>query len=339
MAKAFGLDIGRSFVKLIEVEISGNKKTITAAQSIQTPAGGIQSDSSVDLKKLSEAIKVCVDAAKVSGKSANISLTEAQVVTRLIEMPNLTDKELAAAINWEAEQYVPLPLKDVNLQYKVVSKADVNIPGSKMEILLVAAPKRVIEKYVNVVRDAGLGVNAVETESAALARALTTSVDMANIIVSLGALSTEIIITKGSDVLLTHSVATGGVNLTRAVMAEFNLPQAQAEEYKQAYGILEDKLSGKVAAVIKPVLEIIISEISKSSEFVKTKFVGTTISRIIICGGGSFLPGLSRFLTERTNLEVSLGDAWADFSKEGQIVNLSGLGGVYAVATGLALRR
>lgn len=339
MAKSFGLDIGRSFIKIIEVDVSGKKKTITAAQSIQTPAGGIQSDSPIDLKKLSDAIKSCLDAAKINGKSANISLTEAQVVTRLIEMPNLTDKELAAAINWEAEQYIPLPLKDVNLQYKVVSKADSNIAGSKMEVLLVAAPKRVIEKYVKVVREAGLGVNAIETESAALARVLTTSGESANVIVSLGAFSTEIIITKGGNVLLTRSIATGGVNLTRAVMAEFNLPQAQAEEYKQTYGILEDKLSGKVAAVLKPVLEIIISEISKSGDFIRTKFVGTTISRIIICGGGSFLPGLAQFFTERSSLEVSQGDAWADFSKEGLITSLSGLGGVYAVATGLALRR
>lgn len=339
MSKAFGLDIGRSFIKLIEVEISGKKKIVTAAQSIQTPAGGIQSDSPVDLKKLSDAIRSCVDAAKINGRSANISLTEAQVVTRLIEMPNLTDKELAAAINWEAEQYIPLPLKDVNLQYKVVSKADANVAGSKMEVLLVAAPKRVIDKYVKVVRDAGLGVNAIETESAALARALTVPGESANIIVSLGAFSTEIIITKGNNVLLTRSIATGGVNLTRAVMAEFNLPQTQAEEYKQAYGIQEDKLSGKVAAVLKPVLEIIISEIAKSGDFVRTKFVGITISRIIICGGGSFLPGLSQFLTERTNIEVSLGDAWQDFSKEGLITSLPGLGGVYAVATGLALRR
>ena len=338
MAKALGLDIGRSFIKLIEADVSGNKKILTAAQSIQTPVGGIQSDSPIDLKKLSECIKMCADAAKVSMHSCNVSLTESQVVTRLISMPSLTDKELAAAINWEAEQYIPLPLKDVNLQYKVVSKADSKVPGSKMEILLVAAPKRVIEKYVKTVQGAGMSVNAVETESAALARALTRVEDAASVIVSMGALSTEIIITKDGSVLLTRSIATGGVNLTKAVMAEFNLPQAQAEEYKQAYGILEDKLSGKVAAVIKPVLEIIISELSKSMDFVKTQFHGAAISRIILCGGGSFLPGLSQFLTERTSLEVSLGDAWTDFSKEGLITKLSGLGGVYAVATGLALR-
>ncbi|KKR54696.1 MAG: Type IV pilus assembly protein PilM [Candidatus Curtissbacteria bacterium GW2011_GWA1_40_24] len=123
-AQVFGLDIGRSFVKVAKVKVSGKKKILEAASSIQSPAGGIISESPVDLKKLADSIKKCVDEAKIGTGKCAVSLLESQVVTRLIELPPLTDKELSAAINWEAEQYIPLPIKDVNLQYKVVTRPD-----------------------------------------------------------------------------------------------------------------------------------------------------------------------------------------------------------------------
>ena len=334
-AKAFGLDIGRSFIKVVEVDYNGKNKKLIAAWSVLTPSGGVLSDLPEDLKKVSENIKVCVAQAKVSTNFCNISLIESQVVSRLIQMPNLTDKELSAAINWEAEQYIPLPIKDVNLQYKVISRPQ-GAEG-KMDILLVAAPKRILEKYLNVVRNAGLNINGVETESSAMTRSLTGLSDPATIIVSMGAASTELIIARMGNVLFTRSIASGGINLTKAIMAEFNLPQTQAEQYKQTYGIDPDKLGGKLAVVLKPILDILIGEILKAVEYVRTHFSSSQVARIVICGGGAFLPALGEFLTERTSLEVSLGDAWADFVKEGLILKLPSQGSIYAVATGLAL--
>lgn len=335
-SQVFGLDIGRSFVKIVQVKENGNKKELVAVGNKQTPSGGILSESAVDLKSLSEAIKACGEAAKVTTDKCIISLIESQVVIRLIQLPNLTDKELSAAINYEAEQYIPLPMKDVNLEYKIVSRPQE--ASGKMDVLLVAAPKRVVNKYLTVVRDAGFSVQSLETESTALTRALTRVEDPATIIVSLGAASTELVIARGQNVLFTRSIATGGVNLTRAIMSEFNLPLNQAEQYKQTYGIHDDKLSGKLAAVLKPILDILISEILKAVEFAHSHVRDSTVSRIIICGGGAYLPGLGEFLTERTSLEVSFGDPWIDFIKEDLILKLPGQGTVYSVATGLALR-
>lgn len=334
--RLFGLDIGRSFVKVVELNVFGNTKSLKAAASVLTPDGGMQSESPVDLSKVSDAIASCVAKAKIETESCAVSLVESQVVCRLIQLPNLTDKELAAAISWEAEQYIPLPLKDVNLQFKVVQKSEGTT--GKMDVLLTAAPKRVIEKYVNVVKNAHLRPVALETESAALARALVKPSEPTTIIVSLGALSTELIVVSLGNVIFTRSISTGGATLTKAVMAEFNLPQNQAEEYKQTYGILEDKLSGKVAAVLKPILDVIVTEVTKAVEFVHTRIAQAQVARVIITGGGSYMPGLSEFLVERTNLEVVLGDPWTDFSKEGKITEFAGQGSFYAVATGLALR-
>ncbi len=336
-AQVFGLDIGRSFIKVVQIKVSGSKKTLIAVGSKPTPSGGILSESPAVLKSLSQTIRACGEEAKVNTKRCVISLIESQVVTRLIQLPTLTDKELAAAIKWEAEQYIPLPIKEVTLQFKVVSRSAET--DRKMDVLLVAAPKRVISKYLGVVRDAGFVVEALETESTALTRALVKTEDPATIIVSLGALSTELVVVKNGSVIFTRSIATGGINLTKAIMSEFNLPQSQAEEYKHIYGILEDKLSGKLAASLKPILDILVSEILKAGEFSHGRIPDSPIARIVICGGGAYLPGLSEFLAGRTNFEVSLGDPWADFAKEGLILKLPGQGPVYSVATGLAQRR
>lgn len=333
-AHAIGLDIGRSFIKIVELNSSKDGKSLKALGVSQTPPGGMETESVADLAQISQEVKNCYKKAKVGTSNCVVSLSESQIITRLIELPVLTDKELSAAINWEAEQYIPLPIKDVSLQYKVVSKTNA---AGKMEVVLTAAPTRVIQKYINVVKSAGLKVVGIEPESTALTRALIKAADPATVIVSLGAVSTEMIIASGGSSLFSRSIATGGSTLTRAIMAEFNLPQAQAEQYKQAYGILEDKLGGKVAAVLKPILDILTAEILKAVEFAHGHISVSQIARVVISGGGAYLPGLPEFLVNRTSLEVSIGDPWADFKKEGLISSHLGQGSLYSVSTGLAL--
>lgn len=332
-----GLDIGRSFIKVVQVKKSGSKLSLESCATVVTPSGGIQSDSPFELKRVSEAIRNCVKAAKSQDDSCAVSLVESQVVTRLIDMPNLTDKELSSAINWEADQYIPLPIRDVNLQYQIISRPDANT-SDKMQVLLIAAPKRMVEKYLRVVKDAGLNARALETESSALSRALIKVDDPPSIIISFGAVSTELILVKDGHVVFTRSLATGGVNLTRSIMAEFNMAEAQAEEYKHAYGILEDKLGGKVSNILKPILELVVGEVIKATEFSRSHLANHTIARIIMCGGGAYLPGFTEYLTQRTSLEVLLADPWSNFEKEGLIMRLPGQGSFYSVATGLALR-
>lgn len=338
-ALPFGLDIGRSFIKVIQVKNQGNKKVMISAYSAPTPAGGMVTDSPIELKKVSEIVKGTVSQARVSGRACNVSLIESQTVTRLVQMPNLTDKELSAAINYEADKYIPLPIKEVNLQYKVVTRYPAGSDaGGKMDVLLVAAPKRVVEKYLTVIHDCGLKLSAIETESSATTRALASGVEAAVIVVTFGSASTEVVAVRQGSVIFTRSIATGGDALTRAVMAEFNLQHSQAEQYKHSYGILEKQLGGKVAGVLKPVLEVIIAEIIRAVDFSKTHMLENQLARIIIGGGGAYLPGLTEFITERTSLEVSLADPWADFVQEGLILKMPGQGGFYTTATGLAVR-
>lgn len=336
-AQIFGLDIGRTYVKVVQVKVDGEKKTLMAAATVPVVVDAMKSEAPEDLKKVSVAIENCVKSAKVNTERCVVSIIESQAVTRLIEMPNLTDKELSAAISWEADQYIPLPLKDVNLHYIVVSRPQSATGTGKMQVLLVAAPKRVIKKYSDIVRGANLTLVALETESSALARSLTKKTDPATLIVSLGGSSTEIILARGGNVLFSRSLASGGQTLTKAVMSEFNLTPAQAEQYKIAYGLSEDKLSGKIAAILRPILDILVSEILKAVDFAKSHVENSSVARMIICGGGAYLLGLPQYLAEKTSIEVSVADPWQDFIKDGLVLKMPGQGSFYCVATGLSL--
>ena len=336
-AQIFGLDIGRSYIKVVQIKTAGAKKILTAASTVPVGVDPLKSEATADLKAVSATVAKCVKDAKIQGVRCAVSIIESQAVTRLVEMPSLTDKELAAAISWEADQYIPLPLKDVNLHYQIVVRPQEGVVGSKMQVLLVAAPKRVIKKYSDIVKGAGQVITTLETESSALARALTKKADPSTLIVSFGGASTEIILAKDGNVLFSRTLASGGQTLTKAIATEFNLTIAQAEQYKAAYGLSADRLSGKIAATLRPVIDILVTEILKAVEFTRTHLGQVAVGRMIICGGGSYLPELPHYLTEKTSLEVSIGDPWQDFAKEGLILKMPGQGSFYCVATGLAL--
>ncbi len=337
-ARPFGLDIGRYYIKVVSAEVSKNKRTLKASGVFSSHVGGIQTESSSDLSKISEVIKKGVKSAKVDSNKCVVSLMESQIVSRMIKMPLLSDKELTAAINFEAEQYIPLPIKDVVLQYQILNKPKKATPDAKMDVFLVAAPKRVVEKYIKVTKDAGLKVEALETESSALVRSLVTAGDPSSVIVSVGAMSTELVIVVGGNVFFTRSVSVGGAVLTKAIMDDFNLPMKQAEEYKRTYGVLQDKVSGRIASVISPSLETVAGEILRAVEFAKGRVPNAPVRRAIVTSGGAFLPGFSEFLVQRTGLEVSVGDPFRLFEKNKLVMNLAGQGSMYSVATGLALR-
>lgn len=337
-ASFFGLDIGRYYIKVVDAEYSGRNRILKSAGVFSSQSGGIQLESPADLKNLSESIRKGVKSLRINSDKCVVSLMESQIVSRMIKMPVLSDKELGAAINYEAEQYIPLPLKDVVLQYKILNRPKGASSASKMDVFLVAAPKRIVEKYLKVVKDAGFTVLALETESTALVRSLVLAQDPPTIIVSLGAVTTELVVSVFGNVFFTRSVSVGGANITKSLMDEFRLPAAQAEEYKRAYGVLKDKVSGKVALVIRPHLEIIASEITRAGEFTRSRIPDVQVRRVIITGGGAFLPGLGEFLVDATGLEVMMGDPFRYFKKDKLVNSFSGQGSIYSIATGLALR-
>src|SRR3989338_5524664 len=167
----FGLDIGTSTTKLIQLNKNGDKFDLIAHGIISSPPRALASEAIEDQDELSEVLKRLVDEARPTTKNVVTALPESQIFTRVIDMPLLSESELTSALKWEAEQYVPLPLSEVQLDWQILDTlSDEKGKDSKMEILLVAAPKILVEKYIKIFSLADLEAVSIETEQIALNR-------------------------------------------------------------------------------------------------------------------------------------------------------------------------
>lgn len=342
--KFFGLDIGSSTIKLVELSTNGKTYSLVSYGMVPTPPSGIYSESEIDQKALSQVIANLAKDSKVNTNMVVTSLPEAQVSTKVVTMPVMSDNEVASAIKWEAEQYVPWPIADVSLDWQILSRPEKTEKGTegKMEVLLVAAPTALVNKYVKILKMANLEIIGVETELVAMARSLIFSDQSAppSLIVSIGAMSTSLCIVSGGLLVFTRSIATGGIALARAVATELGIDPTQAEEYKKSYGLDKSQLSGKVMMAIKPIFDVIVNEIKRAFSFYQDLKPKESIKRLVVCGGSAKLPGLVVYLaSEAGGVEVAIADPWKNIAVSEKLSNqVREDAPLFATVVGLAMK-
>lgn len=333
---AFGLDIGSKTIKVVELAREGNAWRLVAAGVTSAPLRGLQSESEQDLLAVSAAIRKLYADAKISTPNVVLALPEAQVFTRPVKFPALTDQEVASAIQWEAEQYIPIPVAEAVIDYQIIGRRQ-DTTG-ETHVLLVAAPKTLVEKYLKVAKNAGLKPMAVETELTALSRSIAPAGKTA-LIVDFGATSTDIAICLDRQLVFSRSIPTAGEAFTRAVSQGLGVDVAQAEEYKRAYGLAAGRLEGKVKGAIDPIFRVVSDELKKAIQYWLSEQQGSAVQAVVLAGGTAGLPEVAPLLAKATGLEVTIGDPFAQVSKDPNLAKqLSGFAPLYAIAAGLAQR-
>lgn len=308
MADAVGIDVGSYAIKLAELKVSGGSSAIQQLAQVYNPVGQTLPSDAGMLNKLAETLKQLVTEHKIKGKPVYAALPESLAYTTVISMPNLSEAELASSIHWEAEQHIPVPINEINLEYEVLYKPAKNEIGEKMRVLLVGARKDVVNQYVKLFQTVGLEIIGLETVLLGVYRSLGAYYKNSQtvLLVHMGALSTDMIVVENGEIVLTYSVQTGGLALTRAIEKGMNLPPAQAEEYKRAYGLDASQLEGKVRQMLLPVFNILVSEIRKAIQYYQTGHVLVPIRSIVLSGGSAYLPGMAAYMTETFGMEVGL---------------------------------
>lgn len=333
-----GIDIGSKTIKIVEIERETNGFILSASGVVGY--SGTPIEKMVDEKEMvgiAQVIKKLHAEAGVTSKEIVISIPEPLVFTRSIKFPLLTDSEIASAVKWESEQYIPIPVSEAIIQHSILQRNETSSPPEVL-VLLVAAPRITVEKYVKVVTLAGLTVVAVETELIALTRALA-PIDKTVILVDIGAGSTDIAIAKNGLLSFSRSIPIAGEAFTRAVSQGLGINATQAEEYKKTYGLADKQLEGKIKGALDPVLRLVVDEIKKAINYYQTEEKGDAPSAIVVSGGTSGMPEIISMLSGLTGMEVLVG---APFSKVGvdaeTAKKLAPYSPLYAVAVGLALR-
>jgi type IV pilus assembly protein PilM len=339
-----GLDIGSSAVKAVELKPAGKGYKVTAFGAEPVPADAIVDGAIIDAGSVADAIRRVFDGNKAfKTKDVCASLSGNAVIVKKITLPVMTENELAESIYWEAEQYIPFDIQDVNLDYQILDPGTGPNSRGSMDVLLVAAKKEKIADYTNVISQSGRTPIIVDVDAFALQNAFEVNygLEAGRIVVLLnaGASAININILQGDQSVFTRDISMGGNAYTEAVQKELDLPFDSAEQLKK--GIPVDGATFEEAQpVLHAVTENVLLEIQKTFDFFKASASTDQIDRIMLSGGASRVDGFHQMVQERFNAPVEDFDPFRavtwDTKKFG---DASAMASTAAVAVGLALRK
>jgi type IV pilus assembly protein PilM len=338
-----GLDIGSSAVKAVELKAVGKGYRVAAFGSEPIPPDSIVDGAIIDGGAVADAIRRLFDSRKIKTADVAASLSGNAVIVKKITLPVMTESELAESIYWEAEQYIPFDIQDVNLDYQILDNGD----GGKgtMDVLLVAAKKEKIADYTGVIGQAGRKAVIVDVDAFALQNAyeINYGIEPSAVVVLLnaGASATNINILSGDQSVFTRDISIGGNAYTEALQRELSLPFDVADQLKR--GVPSDGVTFDDARpVLRAVSDNVMLEIQKTFDFFKATAASDRIDRIMVSGGASRAEGFTEMLTERFEAPVEPFDPFKRVAfdvKKFNIESAADVAPTVAVAVGLALRR
>lgn len=338
-----GIDIGISSIKAVVLSHKTNPVSLISLGKIAAPQPGIISDAELDMEAVGGALKKLVAEIKAP-PSANVmfSLPESRIFTRVVyDLPYLTDTELTQAIKYAAEEFVPMPIQDVNLNYQVIYRSPKKDANSRTIVFVVATPKALVNKYISILDKASLKPFAIETEMIATTRTIITGNPYAptSLVINLGTTTTDFAVISEGLIFLTRSIGTGSLALTRTIAQAFDFELSQAEEYKKVYGLIEDQLEGKLFQTLKPIMDVIGNEAKRVIQAHELQNRQRPVKLIMLTGGGAKLPGVIKYFTNFLGLEVQESDPWLGIAIDPTLKSkLVAEGPSYVIASGLALR-
>lgn len=347
-----GIDIGTSSVKIVQLGMEENRVKLEAYGLLET-YGKIEllqstlQTSSIHLLggQVVDLLKSLIEKSKVTTKDVILSVPVFSTFSAVMELPDMPYTEIEASIPYEARQYIPVPVSEVVLGWNIIGKKnkpdfDGDESNRKIEVLLVAIPKEVANKYAEIAQAADLNLKAIELESFALSRSLVGDDLTPTAIVDIGSKVTNILVVDNGYVMLNKGLDTSGNELTRALVHAMNIDFVRAENLKRERGLIaKNDGDSSVSQVLLPVIGIIASEIARVNNLYFYKS-NKKVERVILCGGSAYLPGLVEYFAGNLHLPVSMGDPWGRiyYNPPSLGLALKELAPSFSIAVGLAMR-
>ena len=335
-----GVDIGSSAVKLVHLrELKGGYQLLNVG-ILPLPAEAIVDNTLMDSSSIVETVKSLVASLQVKAKEAVCSISGNAVIIRKISLPVMPAEELEDQIHWEAEQYIPFDINDVNVDFQILSTDEHDL--SKMNVLLVASKKDIINDYLAVFAEAGLKLVVVDVDSFAVQNAYETNYgagDEVVALVNLGASIMNLNIVRSGVSLFTRDVQMGGSLYTEEIQKQFGLNSEQAELKKV---MAADSQDPRLFEILSRVNETIAQEMRRSLEFYNSTAGEDRIARVFLAGGASKTALLVEAVQQKLALPVEILNPFlrvAVSEKDFDPEYLQEIGPLMTVAVGLATRR
>ena len=324
---------------------SGKGYKVTAFGIEPIPPDSIVDGAIIDGAAVADAIRRLFENKAFKTKEVAASLSGNAVIVKKINLPVMTEAELAESIYWEAEQYIPFDIQDVNLDYQILDPGTGPDSKGTMEVLLVAAKKEKIADYTGVISQAGRVPVVVDVDAFALQNAYEVNYGLEPgavvVLLNAGASAININILTGDQSVFTRDISMGGNAYTEAVQKELNLPFESAEQLKKGIPV-EGLGPDEVKPVLQAMTENVLLEIQKTFDFFKATAASDRIDRILLSGGASRVEGFAAALESRFGTTVESFDPFKKIAFEPLKLGVEDVANILptaAVAVGLALRR
>ena len=338
-----GLDIGSSAVKLVELKEKkgGTFQLVNFGMERLSPEA-IVDGSIMDSSMVVETISRLNSEKKIKNSNYATSLSGHSVIIKKITLPAMSPEELAESIQWEAEQYIPFDINDVNLDYVPLTPPG---SGDNIDVILVAVKKEKINDYTSVISQTGKVPVLVDVDAFALQNCyeMNSDVDDRKVValVNIGASVTNVNILSGTNSLFWRDITSGGNQYTDAIQRELSLSFEQAEELKRGKTV-GDYTIQQVIPILNSVSEDFAGELRKTLDFFTATSGADRVDEIVLAGGGSGVLNLDAILRDKFGIPVSILDPFRRVAVDESHFNpeeLAEIGPSMAVAVGLAMRK
>lgn len=324
--RVIGLDVGTHAVRAAELRL-GRDGTVTVAKfgQIALRPGAVSAGEVVDSAEVGAALKRLWRETGFSSKKVIVGVGNQRVIVRPTDMPAMPESDLRSAVEFQAQELIPIPLEDAILDHQVLDRYIGDDGTEMLKVLIVAAQRDMIQRLLEAIDLAGLSVSIVDLVPFALLRSLADPTGFealegdetgAEAIVSIGSGLTTMVVHEYGVPKFIRTVMLGSSDITQVVADELNITLEEAEGIKRqvSAGITGDDAVDRARAAIKRRTAPFVDEIKSSLQFHTSQAGNAAIRRVVLTGGGRRVPGIAERLADVLGAPVTIGAPFARFA-------------------------
>lgn len=340
-----GVDIGSHSVKVCQLSESRKGLLLQKFDMAPLPPECVVDGAIMNFAQVQDRLGHLVQANKLKNQPAALSISGHSVIIKKISLPEMSKAELDSSIAWEAEQYIPFDIKEVNVDVQIL---DPKAGQGQMDVLLVAAKKDIIGDYISVATNAGLNPVLMDVDTFAVQNMFEWNYGLPSnetvCLINIGAAMININIIANGITQFARDITMGGGLLTEEIQRQMHVSYEEAEHYKVGGSetLSSSSIFREVQRLAERVATTLVTEIQRSVEFYKATSVGEDLTRVYVGGGGAQTPALLRLLESRLQVPAELINPFKNIlidANRFDIALLQKMAPAAGVAVGIALRR
>lgn len=306
----FALDIGSSAIRVVQLTPSGKGNWSLVHYGYGTVDLKTTSATTKESgRRLGEVILTVIGQSGIKTKNVAIGLPSQKTFTTVIDVPMMSEAELRSTIKYQIDQYIPMAVDEAKVDW--VSLGQSAHDPQKQEVLLASTANSYAEERLEFIEALGLNVIAAEPDPIAMVRSLLPDgIQDARLIIDVGELSTNLVMTYNDSPRLVRTIPTGLYSLIKAAVQNLNVQEDQARQFILKFGLAPDRLEGQVYRAVEGVLDGFAAELVKSIKFFQTRYPNTPVGGIFLAGYSGVVPRFGEYVTAKTSVPSAPANPW-----------------------------